>query len=327
MGEAPSPSTARPSSGTERGRHRRRGGHDDRVGSEHLVADVDRPAPVDGHDGRDLCPQTDRDSGRGEGPRPVGAVQLGQRHRRPADVASVVGLEEPGAKDHGGQGQGGLVGPHVERRQHDQVPQALDGPGTLAVSGQPGAEALPIERRIGQVEAAQGQQGPAEPEAVGHRDVPVPQERGGQVQGGGRPGAGDGRPPTPGSKHGEVEAGLEVDLVAGADATEEVPVGGATAQKDVLAVVEPHPIALEGPGETAELGPSLHEDHLESALGTLERGCHPRQATTDDDHPARHGRAPARLRTATKAFSQAGRDTRPRVTARGSRAIWPRSRW
>ena len=118
----------------------------------------------------------------------VGAVQLAQRHRRPPDITTVVGLEQPGAKDHGGEGQRGLFGPDVERRQHDQVPQVLDGSGALAVSGR-ARRRNPLRRGKdppGPVGA--GQEGPAEPQAVAHGDVPVPEQRA-------RPGAEERAPP------------------------------------------------------------------------------------------------------------------------------------
>ena len=72
----------------------------------------------------------------------------------------------------------------------------------------------------------------------------------------------------------------------------------------------------------AEHGPALEEHDLGPAVGGGERGGHPGQAAPDHADAGRaHGSAPARLRAATRAFSQVGKETRPRVTAIGSRSI------
>ena len=90
----------------------------------------------------------------------------------------------------------------------------------------------------------------------------------------------------------------------------------------MLAVVETEPVVADRGRETAEDRAALEEHDLGSAVRGCECGGHPRQAAPDDADAGRaHGRAPARLRAATNAFSQLGKDMRPRVTAIGSPLI------
>jgi hypothetical protein len=55
------------------------------------------------------------------------------------------------------------------------------------------------------------------------------------------------------AQHRHVEPALQREQVVGLDPPEEVEVGGAAAQRDVLAVVEPQPVALERERRAAEL--------------------------------------------------------------------------
>ena len=95
----------------------------------------------------------------------------------------------------------------------------------------------------------------------------------------------------------------------------------------MLAIVETEPVVPDGRREAPEDRAPLEEHDLGSAVRSSERGGHSRQAAADHaDAGGAHGRAPARLRTATNAFSQVGNATRPSVTAIGSRSMRTRRR-
>ena len=90
----------------------------------------------------------------------------------------------------------------------------------------------------------------------------------------------------------------------------------------MLAVVEKEPVVPDRGREPTEHRAALEGHDLGSAVRGGERGGHPGQAAPDDgDANQAHGRAPTRLRAATNAFSQVGKDMRPRVTAIGSPLI------
>ena len=178
--------------------HLGRGGHDHRVGRESgssvatatARAAVGRAAetaldPVTR--ARTSTPAADRAR------RAVLAVQLARAALGPADVAAVGAVEQAGPEDLDRQGQRRLGGGHVDRRQRDQVPEALDGRVALAVTGQPRAEGHAVERGVVGIEAAQGERrrAPARPARRGQ--VPVAGQRAGQVEGRGQAGAGDRR--------------------------------------------------------------------------------------------------------------------------------------
>jgi len=96
----------------------------------------------------------------------------------------------------------------------------------------------------------------------------------------------------------------------------------------VLAVVERQAVARDGAREPPEDRAALHENDIRSGIGCRQGGCDPGETTSHDADPGRsHGCPPARLRTATTAFSQVGKETRRSVTASGSAAIRVRSRW
>ena len=87
----------------------------------------------------------------------------------------------------------------------------------------------------------------------------------------------------------------------------------------MLAVVEAEPVVADRRSQAPENRAPFEEDDLCSAVRGRERSGHTGQTASDDgDADGAHGRAPARLRAATKAFSQVGSDMRPRVTAIGS---------
>lgn len=136
-------------------------------------------------------------------------------------------------------------------------------------------------------------------------------------------------------------------LVRRADAVQEGAVLRATAQKYVLTVVEAEPLAIEGPRETPEVVALFDEHDLRARVGRAERGGDAGETAADHrDAGVRrargraHERAPMRRArgvamppaetkqlSATQSFSDAGTETRPRVTATGSDEIRCRSRW
>ena len=74
-----------------------------------------------------------------------------------------------------------------------------------------------------------------------------------------------------------------------AEAAQEAEVGGAAAQRDVLAVVEPEPVALERERRAAEPRARLVERHRRARVGALDRGREPGQPAADDrDAASRH---------------------------------------
>ena len=99
------------------------------------------------------------------------------------------------------------------------------------------------------------------------RQVPVTGERERQVGRGGKavaPDPADPRraPARIGAQDGDREPTLENRPVRRSKASEEPPVGGAAAQKDVLAVVEHEPVAFERPRRAPEARPRLEKRHL-----------------------------------------------------------------
>ncbi len=128
-------------------------------------------------------------------------------------------------------------------------------------------------------------------------------------------------------EHRHVEPLLQEHLACRPDAVEKAPVGSAAAKEHVLPIVETEPVVPDRRRETAEDRAPLEEHDLGSAVRSSKRGGHSRQATPDHADASRaHGRAPARLRAATNAFSQVGNATRPSVTAIGSLLIRSRRR-
>ncbi len=305
-----------------------RGGDDDRVGLDHPLAGPDHrwtaPRRVDPIDGRRQCHLHPGLGKRGGGPV---AVQDAQGHPGPADVPGIGPVEETGAEHHGGERERRVVGRQVEGRQRDEVPQHLDRLGPLSVRAEPVPERAVVETGVVEVEPSERQGRPGQPQPVAHTEVPVAGERTGEVQRGGQRRAGDDGPPASGREHRDLETLLQEHHVRGPDPVEQPPVGGAAPQKDVLAVVERPALAPERPGEAPELASALEKGDAGAAVGRLERGGDAGEAAPDDDDVAlAHGVHPASARTATRAFSRPGSETRPRVTAIGSASIRSSSR-
>ena len=114
-----------------------------------------RSTPRPRRRGRARCPRPVRRCGstrrtRAKGARGRVRVQRRQRHAGPADVGGAAVREQPGLEDLRGEGQRRLRRGQVERRSGDEVPEPFDGPGRLALRGEPLAERALVElRRIG----------------------------------------------------------------------------------------------------------------------------------------------------------------------------------
>ena len=131
-----------------------------------------------------------------------------------------------------------------------------------------------------------------------------------------------------GGKDRDVEPRLQVNLVTRPDAVDKAPVGRATTKENMLAVVEREAVAADRGGEPSKDGTSLENNNFGSAVSGGQGCRNAGKAATDNAYPeGAHGRIPARLRVATRAFSQVGRETRPWVTAIGSLSMRTRSRW
>ena len=284
------------------------------------------------------------------------AVQGRQRHPGPSDVGRAGLGEQPGHEHLGRQLEGGVGCGGVDCRQHDQVPECLDGGCVLAVGGQPVTESHIVERGIVGIEPSQRQARPQHAQPLAEAQMRVGQQGRRQVQRGRSGRLLDGSDRTARCQHGDVEPALHPHAVGRADPFQERSVGGAAAHEDVLAVVEPDAVTLERPGGAAESGAALEQHDGCATIGCLDCGRQSGQAAADDHYPGAagskrqdsrwgrdrgagahgrsphrlrdgaHGRSPHRLRDATRPFSQAGRLTRPSRGAVGWERIRPSSR-
>src|SRR5581483_6595963 len=94
---------------------------------------------------------------------------------------------------------------------------------------------------------------------------------------------------------------LHRELVLDAEPAQERAIARATAQGDVLPVVEPVAVALDREGRAAELRPRLEERDRRPRVRAVERSRDPGEAAADhrDPHVA-HASAPASVRTMTR---------------------------
>ncbi len=72
-------------------------------------------------------------------------MKLGQRDPCPPDVAGVGPIEKTDPEDLRRERERCLAGGDIERRQRDQVPEAVDCPLALAMVGEPVAETGAVE--------------------------------------------------------------------------------------------------------------------------------------------------------------------------------------
>ena len=164
MGEAPSPAQRltvgrQGAAGDEAGGRLVRYGQDHRVGGELGRDGADAEAGLGRVDGGDLGAQVDLGAQPGQQGRAGVTVQLAQGKGGDADVGRVVLAEQAGLDHGGGQREGGVVARDVQRRDGEQVPQGSARVLGLAVGGQPVAEALGVERRVGRIQGAHGERG------------------------------------------------------------------------------------------------------------------------------------------------------------------------
>ncbi len=109
-----------------------------------------------------------------------------------------------------------------------------------------------------------------------------------------RPAAGPARAVRSGAQDGDVEALLELHVAGRPYSAQEVEVGGAAAQEDVLAVVDLEAVMGERPCEAAQPGPLLQQRDLRSGVRTGEGGRDPGQPAADDDDMGPAAGAPVR---------------------------------
>ncbi len=213
-------------------------------------------------------------------------VQRAQGYPGEADVRGPRIGEQPGLEDHRRQRQRGLVGGGVQGGHADQVPERLDRPRRLPVPAQPVAEGLPVQRRVVQVQAAQGERGPPGGQSLPGVQVRVGGQAAAEVQRHRQRIAPQGAEPAGGDvADRDVQPGLDLHLVGDAEALQQPAVGGAAAQEDVLAVVDPQLAASERGGETAQPGPGLDQGHLDARVGQSQRSRDPGQPPADHDRP------------------------------------------
>lgn len=206
---------------------------------------------------------------------------------RPADVGGARVGQQTGLEHHRGEPQRGVPRDRVESGDPDQVPQSLDGACRLTVSGQPVAEVLCVQGRVGEVEPLERERGPAHPGAFGEREVRIRGEAAPQMQRHGQRVAPQSAQPPPLGlgevDDGHVEPVLQWRQRAALDAVEEPAVGGAAAQVHMLSVVDGQLAALEGEGQAAEPGPALEQGDAYARVGERERRGDTGEPAPDDD--------------------------------------------
>jgi hypothetical protein len=267
------------------------------------------------------------------------AVEFAQGEGGDADVGGVVLTEQAGLDHEGGQRQGRVVAGDVQGRDAEQVPQGTAGALGLATGRQPVAEALLVDPGTGRVDEAHGKSGSCHLGPFGQREKGVPAQGGQHMQGARQRGPAEpaqGRGPARsggGGQHAHVEAVLDRGVLGHAELAEQVTIGRAAAEEDVLAGVDGQAVAVERAGRAAEPGPGLEQGDRRARFGERDRGGDPGQAAADHGDRRRaagavrgaigggHPNLPDRALTATVAFSRPDSDIRPRRTAAGSAAM------
>ena len=234
-------------------------------------------------------------------------------------------MQEARLEDERRHRQRGLCGGQVQGRKGDQVPKRLELTRSLPLGGQPVTEGPLVERGVVEAEAREPERRAGGSGTPARRQMAVAGERGSEVKRGGQR-----RSPQPldspsGGEHRDRQAPLEDRRRIAAQPREQRPVGGTAAQEDVLPVVEHHPVAFERIRRAPEPRANLDQRRLRARVRAGEGRRDAGQASAHDgDAHLAHVPTPARLRAATHAFSQAGRETRRRSTSPGSRSIWVR---
>lgn len=217
-------------------------------------------------------------------------MQFAQRDMGPADVGRSRVGQQTGLEHHRGEPQRTLARDRVEGGDPDQVPQGLDGTRRLAVGGQPAAEVLGVQGRIGEVETLERERGTPDGGALGEREVRIGGQAAPQMQGHGQRVAPQSAEPPAlglGEVHdGHVQAVLQRCQRRALDPVEEPAVGGAATQVHMLAVVDGQFAALEGEGEAAQPGPAFEEGDADARVGEGERRGDAGEAAADHDGAA-----------------------------------------
>lgn len=214
-------------------------------------------------------------------------MQVTERDVRPADVGRARVGQQTGLEHHRGEPQRGVARDRVEGGDPDQVPQGLDGTRRLTVRGQPAAEVLCVQARIGEVEPLERERGTPHPGPLGEREMRIGCEAAPQMQGHRQRVTPESAEPSafgPGHvEYGHVEPILQRRQRRSLDAVEEPAVGGAAAQVDVLSVVDGQFAALEGEGEPAQAWSAFEQGDTHPGVGERERGGDTGEPTADHD--------------------------------------------
>jgi hypothetical protein len=289
----------------------------DRVRRQRVVLEPDRRSLDRLHAGTQVHARAEQL----EPPRSRVRVELRERDVRVTDVCGVALGEEAHLEDGAGKRERGLGGRQVDRREREQVPEPVDRVRRLVALGQPVSERAAIDVFAVEVEVREPQPGGRRSRALARSQSGEAGKRAAQMERSGQRAATEVEDAPAGADERDREPVLEHDVARDADAGEEVAVGGAAAEEDVLAVVEPEPVTLDREGRAAEPRAGFEERHLRPALGALERSGEAGEPASDHDH-ASHAPPAVRLRTATQPFSQPASETRSAPsTSAGSRSI------
>ena len=201
-----------------------------------------------------------------------------------------------------------LVGPQVERRPDEDVPEALDRALRLPT------RAKLVPERLRSRARAPAHERLHDPHALAERDVPVAQQGGA--------GALDlGHPPVL-VDHGQLER-LAPDRAALADPREEAQVLGETAERDVLPVVGRRlGIALaprQGLDRASERRPRLVQRHLVARVDQLESRAQAGEPSSHDRCSHRSSPAPTmRSLVSGESRREPSNTSNPRASMRSS---------
>ena len=174
------------------------------------------------------------------------------------------------------------------------------------------AEPVGEGRAFGQGAAVAGgvqhrQEGAREGGFFERREVRVAQQRGGEVQRRGQARVRFDQAAAAAARveHGDAEGELVADEISGTGAFEQGVQGGATAHRDVLAVVEQRAAAriLEGEGLAAGVGAAFEQEHAMAGFGQVERRGEAGEAGADDEdrrHAGYRGGSAARTQSSAR---------------------------
>ena len=253
--------------------------------------------------------------------------QRRQPNPGPAHVGAVPVAQEPFLKHHQRQVSADRSDVSVQRRQHDQVPEAADGVLRLTVGAEPIGEGDAV-----QAPACRPVQGAYPRHSVGRahllrrRERAEPQQRREEMQR---------RRQRPALQHAlsphlvnypHPHPLLKVRLLPYTQPLQEPDVFRAATHEHVLAVVHFHPGPLidVGVGASAQKGPFLHQRHVQPGVGQFAGGGDTGQAGAghENGRPLAHStRLLTSSRPASASFWPALRLSRRLSTVSGARSI------